>query len=53
MNLTLVLDACPDCITNLPNGDLKSAVTCLITIAIGALIRHIELRRIKRKQDKK
>ena len=49
----LPLEACPDCLTNIPNGDLKSAVSCLITVGIAAVIRYIELRRIKRKQDKK
>ena len=53
MFLSLITDACPDCITNLPDGDLKSAVTCLVTVGIGAIIRYIELRKIKRKQNKK
>lgn len=53
MLLTIPLEYCPDCLMNIPNGDLKSAVSCLVTVGVAAVIRYIELRRIKRKQNKK
>lgn len=42
----LVDENCPECIVNLTNGDWKSALACLATIGIGALIRAIEKRRL-------
>lgn len=42
----LVDENCPECIVNLSNGDWKSALACLATIGIGALIRAIEKRRL-------
>lgn len=53
MYIALITEACPDCLTNLDNSDIKSSLTCLITIGIGAVIRYFEIRKIKRRQNNK
>lgn len=52
MLLAAVADHCPDCIMNIPNTDTNTTIGCVVTVIVGAIIRFIELRRIKKNQDK-
>lgn len=40
---------CIDCVKHAADKDLTAFITCSITIAVGAVIRAIEKRRIKKR----
>lgn len=44
---------CLDCAQHGAEGDWTSAIACIITLAVTALIRNIEKKRIERKHNKK
>lgn len=48
----LIDENCPECIVNLTDGDWRSALACLATIGLGALIRAIEKRRLIKRLKK-
>ncbi len=39
---------CVDCLSNINLANKTEVVTCLVTIAVGAIIRIIEKRKMKR-----
>lgn len=43
---------CLDCAQHGLNGDWKSAIACFVTLAVGAVIRHFEKKRIERNNKK-
>lgn len=50
--LQITADQCIDCIDHGAKGDWGQAIACAVTLAITAVIRHIEKKRIEKKLKK-
>lgn len=55
MNLLLQIDPrkCVDCVEHGMNQNIPELITCLVTIAVAAIIRAIEKRKIEKANRKK
>ena len=51
--LQITADECIDCIKHGTDGDWTSAIACAVTLAITAIIRHFEKKRLERKHKDK
>lgn len=51
--LQITADECIDCIKHGADGDWTSAIACAVTLAITAIIRHFEKKRLERKHKDK
>lgn len=54
MNIILQIDPqeCVDCIQEGLNKNWGAFISCTVTIAVGAIIRHFEKKRLERKSKK-
>jgi hypothetical protein len=43
---------CLDCAEHGLNGDWKTAISCFVTLAVTAVIRHFEKKRIEKNNKK-
>jgi len=50
--LQIAADDCIDCVKQGADGDWGSAIACFVTLAITAVVRHIEKKRIEKKFKK-
>lgn len=51
--LFLPLEACPDCITNLDPSDRSSVISCAATILVATIVRWLELRQLRKRDNKR
>lgn len=50
--LQVTADQCIDCVEHGAKGNWGEAVACVITLAVTAIIRHFEKKRIERNNKK-
>lgn len=50
--LQVTADQCVDCVEHGAKGNWGEAVACVITLAVTAIIRHFEKKRIERNNKK-